>query len=176
MRRSRMLSVITIGIVVLLASGRLADYIMDSFPLKEIVIDEGKEDTGLTMRNHKKPGKKEEMKEQKVNTTSQEGNNEKKGVKFEGHAEREPGMLTEEELEEEAIRDEATATSLTPYPSPEITEKTLAPDTADAATPTTHTVSLTEEDYSELDIFWECVSPPLSSPFGHSPNIISADA
>lgn len=163
MRRSRILSVITIGIVVYLASGRLADCIMDSFPLKEIGIDEDMEDTGLTMRNHKKPGKKEEMKEQKVNTPSQKGNNEKKGVKFENDAEREPGMLTEEELEEEAIRDEATTTSLTPYPSPEITEKTLALETADAATPTTNTVSLTEEDYSELDIFWECVSPPVLS-------------
>lgn len=116
---------------------------MNSFPLKEIGTDAGLEDTGATMPKHEKADEQEEI-EKKEEMVAQKGSEAGTKVKFQNGVEGQQGMSIEDDYEE-AIRDATNATPHTPWPSPEMKR----------ANP----VSLIEDDYKELDIFWECVSP-----------------
>lgn len=130
---------------------------MDSFPFEKIGTDEDRDDMGLTMPEHKKADKQKEEGERGEAMVAQRGNEEEMKVNFRVNAEEEESGTTSEEEYEEAIRDATNATPQTPYPSPQIKKSSLAPE---AANPDTHpsVISLTEDDFKELDIFWECVS------------------
>ncbi|KAE9989813.1 hypothetical protein EG327_002201 [Venturia inaequalis] len=154
---------------------------MDRIALKEIKTDGELDDKTLTMRKHKEADNQEEEMEQGEEIMAQQGSERGKGVHFQVDANEETGMtvkeetgmtieeatsMTAEEGYEEAIRDATNATPQTPWPSPDIKKDAPVPETANSKTHT-NAVSLTEEDYEELDIFWECMpdpsQPPLSS-------------
>ncbi|RDI85712.1 hypothetical protein Vi05172_g4529 [Venturia inaequalis] len=143
---------------------------MDRIALKEIKTDGELDDKTLTMRKHKEADNQEEEMEQGEEIMAQQGSERGKGVHFQVDADEETGMtvkeetgmtieeatsMTAEEGYEEAIRDATNATPQTPWPSPDIKKDAPVPETANSKTHT-NAVSLTEEDYEELDIFWEC--------------------
>lgn len=149
---------------------------MDRIALKEIKTNGELDDKTLTMRKHKEADNQEEEMEQGEEIMAQQGSERGKGVHFQVDADEETGMtvkeetgmtieeatsMTAEEGYEEAIRDATNATPQTPWPSPDIKKDAPVPGTANSKTHT-NAVSLTEEDYEELDIFWECVSLDFS--------------
>ncbi|TID21849.1 hypothetical protein E2P81_ATG05116 [Venturia nashicola] len=119
---------------------------MDSFPPSEIATDGEPDDTGLTMRKHRKADSKEEKEQEKERLVALKGS---EGEKED--AEGEQGMTAEEGYGE-AIRDETNATPQTPCPSLEM-KKNPPPSEMEHAETHRNAMSLIEEDYKELNFF-----------------------
>ncbi|QDS74676.1 hypothetical protein FKW77_009547 [Venturia effusa] len=94
---------------------------------------------------------KEEEKEGPWSGESVAQKGDKKKAMFQTEVEDAPGVLAEEH-----IREEGCATPSVPPSSPEITKGLYGPADANVTARFTNSVPLSEGDYKELDIFWEC--------------------